>query len=144
MAHEILSVKLCQLDDDLGRLHSRIRLSESAGHDQLCSEIQTLRQECDQSALALGDKLRLSKSEYASVLYSYYKKMEELICDGCSRLQALAGRQPEEDSPAEAKLLLAEYALDFAHQAANRALLISLDAIDTQRLSQDEPERKEI
>lgn len=143
MAHEILSVKLCQLDDEFGKLHSRIHLSESAGHEQLSREIELLSQECSEAGLALGEKLRLSKSEYASVLYSYYEKMEDLIREGCARLQALAAQRPEENASAEAKLLLAEYALDFAHQAADRALLISMDAICTQLLIQDERERKE-
>ena len=48
MAHEILSVKLCQLDDELGMLHSRIRLGENAGHEQLSREISQLSQECSQ------------------------------------------------------------------------------------------------
>ena len=32
MAHEILSVKLCQLEERLAELHSRIRMSETADH----------------------------------------------------------------------------------------------------------------
>ena len=79
MAHEILSVKLCQLDDELGMLHSRIRLGENAGHEQLSREIRQLSQECSEAALTLGDRLRLSKSEYASALYTYYEKIQELI-----------------------------------------------------------------
>ena len=38
----------------------------------------------------------------------------------------------------EQALLLAEYALDFAMQAASRALLISLEAIDAQMTEQEE------
>ena len=34
MAHEILSVKLCQLEERVERLHSRIRLSETADRRQ--------------------------------------------------------------------------------------------------------------
>ena len=30
MAHELLSVKLCELDEKLGRLHSRIQFSQKA------------------------------------------------------------------------------------------------------------------
>ena len=41
---------------------------------------------------------------------------------------------------AEEKILTAEYALDFAMQAANRALLVSLEAIEAQRME----EKKEI
>ena len=46
MAHEILSVKLCQLDDRVGKLHTRIRMSETASPSQLKQEISMLKQEC--------------------------------------------------------------------------------------------------
>lgn len=35
MAHEILSVKLCQLDERMERLHSRIHISETASRNRL-------------------------------------------------------------------------------------------------------------
>ena len=38
MAHEILSVKLCELENQLARLSSRIQLSEVAGHEELRQE----------------------------------------------------------------------------------------------------------
>ena len=38
----------------------------------------------------------------------------------------------------EEKILTAEYALDFAMQAVNRALLVSLEAIEAQRLEEEE------
>ena len=31
MTHDLLSIKLCQLDDQIGKLHSRIYMSETAG-----------------------------------------------------------------------------------------------------------------
>ena len=58
MAHEILSVKLCELDDHIGRLHGRVHLSESARHSQLKQEIETLRQDCAAAELALEQKLQ--------------------------------------------------------------------------------------
>ena len=136
MAHEILSVKLCQLDDKVGRLHSRIHISETANHSQLSREIEALRQECTETELSLREKLRLSKSDLVSVLSKSYEKMEQLIQDAKAELQAVAG--PDDKALAEAKILLAEYALDFAHQAADRALLISMDAIDTELMKQEQ------
>lgn len=138
MAHEILSVKLCQLDDKVGRLHSRIHISETANHSQLSREIEALRQECTETELSLREKLRLSKSDLVSVLSKSYEKMEQLIQDAKAELQAVAGDCPDDNALAEAKILLAEYALDFAHQAADRALLISMDAIDTELMKQEQ------
>lgn len=138
MAHEILSVKLCQLDDKVGRLHSRIHISETANHRQLSREIEALRQECTETELSLREKLRLSKSDLVSVLSKSYEKMEQLIQDAKAELQAVAGDCPDDNALAEAKILLAEYALDFAHQAADRALLISMDVIDTELMRQEQ------
>ena len=39
MAHEIMSVKLCELDDRVARLHSRLRLTETADAGTLDREI---------------------------------------------------------------------------------------------------------
>lgn len=33
MAHELLSVKLCELDEKLGRLHSRIQFSQTSDRE---------------------------------------------------------------------------------------------------------------
>ena len=47
-------------------------------------------------------------------------------------MEQLAEMSGEPDAAAEENILLAEYALDFAMQAANRALLFSLEAIKAQ------------
>ena len=138
MAHEILSVKLCQLDDRLEKLHSRIHMSEAAGHTQLKEEIDALERDCRQSEAALRESLQRSKSPLVSVLARSYGQMEQVIQGAKAQLEAMAADNPDGDAMGEEKLLLAEYALDFAYQAADRALLLSMDAIDTQLLGQKE------
>lgn len=64
--------------------------------------------------------------------------MEQVIQGAKAQLEAMAADNPDGDAMGEEKLLLAEYALDFAYQAADRALLLSMDAIDTQLLGQKE------
>ena len=132
MAHEILSIKLCQLEERVGRLHRRIHLSETANHAQLRREICRLEAECLTSEAALREKLQHSRSPLVSVLNQGYSQMEHLIQTSQSQMQALAREDPDQEVQVEEKLLLAEYALDFAHQAADRALLVSLEAIDAQ------------
>ena len=51
---------------------------------------------------------------------------------------AMAADDPDAEAVAEEKILLAEYALDFAQQAADRALLLSMEAIDAQAIQQQE------
>ena len=55
MAHEILSVKLCQLDERMERLHSRIHISETACQSRLQQEIDALTEECDQAEATLRE-----------------------------------------------------------------------------------------
>lgn len=137
MAHEILSVKLCELDDQLSRLSSRIHLSETAGHDQLRQEIDALTKECAETELTLQKRLKLSKAEAVATLASTYGEIEQIIQRAKSTLKAQAVCRKDADYEAEEKILLAEYALDFAVQAANRALLLSMEAIDAQLINRE-------
>ncbi len=140
MAHEILSVKLCELENQLSRLSGRIHLSETADHTQLQQEIQALRRECDEMELTLQAKLRYSRSRMVSVLADSYRNAEAAIQNARTTLQTQAeGTLPDE--AVEKKILLAEYTLDFAIQASNRALLLAMQAIDAQ-LTQQGTERR--
>ncbi len=141
MAHEVLTVKLCQLDDRLDRLHSRIHMSETADHDRLRREIAALEEENAESDAALRNSLYRSRAPLAGVLAQNYEAIEQSIESTVGRLQAQQARCPNRESAVEGKILLAEYALDFAQQAADRALLIALEAIDAQLLWQREEGR---
>ena len=50
MAHEIMSVKLCELDDRVARLHSRLRLTETADAGTLDWEIAEQERQCAETA----------------------------------------------------------------------------------------------
>lgn len=132
MAHEILSVKLCELEEQLSRLSSRIHLSETAGRGQLRQEIRALSKECAETEWTLREKLRLSRAEVVAPLARTYGEVEELIRKTKSELETQAAGREGGEAAAEEKILLAEYALDFAVEAANRALLLSMEAIDAQ------------
>lgn len=138
MAHEILSVKLCQLDERMERLHSRIHISETACQSRLQQEIDALTEECDQAEATLRESLARSKSGVASVLSQGYDQVGQIIRRTKDRLQSIATANPDQEAAVEEKILLAEYALDFAHQAADRALLLCMDAINAQMFQQEE------
>ena len=137
MAHEILSVKLCELEDQFSRLSSRVHLSETAGHEQLQQEMMALSKECAETKLTLQKKLQMSKAEMVAVLASTYKEIEQALQTSRLKLQEQAADRDHSDALAEEKILIAEYALDFAALAANRALLLSMEAIDAQ-MTQEE------
>lgn len=137
MAHEILAVKLCELDDQFTRLSSRIHLSETADRGRLRQEIGALTRECTETDLALREKLRLSRSEMTAVLADTYGEIGQILRKTESALQEQASACGSPDAAAEEKILLAEYALDFALQGANRALLLAMEAIDAQYTGQE-------
>ena len=137
MSHEILSIKLRQLDDRVSRLHSRIHLSETASHIQLQQEIDAMKRECAESETVLLENLRHSRSRLVAILSQGYSQMEQIVQEMKEQLHLVAEDSWDAETVAEEKLLLAEYALDFAHQAADRALLLSMDAIDTQLLQKE-------
>lgn len=137
MAHEILAVKLCQLDDRLCRLHSRIHMSETASLDRLRQEIDALERECLETDEILSDKLQRSRSPLTGVLSEHYRQIETIIQETGSGLQKLACGRQDAEAAAEDQILLAEYALDFAQRAADRALLLSLEAIEAQLMQEE-------
>ena len=120
-------------------LHGSIQLSETASREQLGQELARLRQKNEADRLAFQTKLKFSRSPMVGKLASSYETIEAFI----DRERA------EQDGPfsevwrrglsAEEALLLAEYSLDFAAQAANHALLLSLEAVS----AQDIPRGKE-
>ncbi|MGI5894325.1 MAG: hypothetical protein ACOX6P_06980 [Candidatus Merdivicinus sp.] len=132
MAHEILSVKLCQLDERLEKLHTRIHMSETANHDRLQQEITALEQECTEIDEILKKNLCHSKAPLTSVLSQNYGLIEQTIQKTDVQLHAMDPACQDGEDLVEKKILLAEYALDFAQRAADRALLLSLKAIDAQ------------
>lgn len=138
MAHEILSVKLCQLEDRVERLHSRIHWSEQADRRQLRREIESLEQSCAENQAVLRDRLQRSKAPMVSILAQGYSRMEDIVREVKARVQTMAAESPDAQTAVEEKILLAEYALDFAHQAADQALLLSMAAMDAQLQQQEE------
>lgn len=123
MAHGMLSAKLCELDDDICRLHGRIQ----QGAENLDSEIRAAELELEESQKSLNERLAFSRSEAVQDIAKIYRRIEN----------ALSSEQKE--LSADERLLLAEYSLDFAMLAARKAVLQSLRAI---RSSENEDRSK--
>lgn len=138
MAHEILSVKMYELDKKLEQTHSRIQLAESMDAERLHQQIQELRQECQENRITLENRLRHSKTGWVMKLTGVYDQIETAV----GKVLETENINLKNEEPvlgnvlpgAEEKILTAEYALDFAMQAVGRALLVSLEAIEAQRL----------
>ena len=133
MSNAILSVKLCELDDKIARMRSRIQLSEYAGHEKLAQEIYELKRECAESDLTLRDRLKFSKAGIVRALSEAYDEIQAALAKAKQHMLDNTLQDDESCCAAiEEKILLAEYSLDFAMQAADRALLLSLEAVGAQ------------
>lgn len=130
MAHEILAVKMCELDEQLSRLSSRIHLSETTGSERLRCEIKALAKECNEAELTLQKKFHMSKAPIVTAFADSYEQIEQIVRGGRERLQEHLSKISDPEEAAEEKILLAEYALDFAVLTADLALLLSMEAID--------------
>ena len=148
MAHPILSVKMYELDKKLEQTHSRIQFAETMDTERLHQQIQNLRQEWAESRITLENRLHYSKTGCVTRLANVFDQVEaavEKVLE--SRNLDLRAEKSEQLNAnflpsAEEKILTAEYALDFAVQAVNRALLVSLEAIEAQRLEEEKEENK--
>ena len=79
MAHEILSVKMYELDKKLEQTHSRIQLAESMDTERLHQQIQNLWQECQESRITLENRLRHSKTDCVMKLAGVYDQVEAAV-----------------------------------------------------------------
>lgn len=143
MAHEILSVKLRELDQHIARMRSRIQLCDSGELPQIKKELELLERECAENNLNLSQNLRFSKAPFTASLSRTYEQIEQLIRQTAGELQPGESSDSAE-SMLENQILLAEYALDFAMQSADRALLFSMRAIDAEASQQKQEENKQL
>ena len=141
MAHEILTIKLHELDEKISTLYSRIRLSEKAARGELSGEIEKLKKECDEEEIILRDKIRLSKARVMGRFEEKYGSLDEAANMAKQYMEEYFSESADPEDEAEDRLLMAEFYLDFAVHVSNRAVLVSLEAIDAQLAAEDpEPE----
>ena len=142
MTHDILSVKLYELDKAIGQMHSRIEQGEMDCPEQVEKDIQELRRECRENREMLHNKMKYSKAKLVGRIAEAYDNRREIMLqqDKVDQVIQIAQEQlgisfteeTTKELSAENKILLAEYFLDFAMQASNYALLMSLEAIHAQ------------
>lgn len=139
MAQETLTPKLSELSSRMFRLTGRIQRSQDECLSQLEGEIQSLARESAQNREELEQQLFRSKAVIAPILQGIYQNIQSIIQEGSHLLDhnfQISGGE----GAVEEKILLAEFALDFAFQAADHALMASLQAMAAQ-LTQEQKER---
>lgn len=132
MANGILSAKLQEMDGQFSLLHDRIQMCDSLNVDCIHELLQTIIAECDEKDTSLRQNLEHSQVEETAVLLEQYNAIETVICQAKKTLEVQPQISQNREETAEELSLLAEYELDFAMLAANRALAVSTQALEAQ------------
>ena len=120
MEQDMLAGKLAEVDAQLAGVHAKLQSAAQMESTELNSAIAQTREETEQCARALAERLRHSRAHQVGEIADAFEEIREIV----RRVQ----------TGEEMQLLFAEYAMDFAMQAARHALLVALEAIrDEQR-----------
>ena len=136
----IFAVKLCELEQEYGRLQSRIHLFEGKDAAQAQQEILRLQDEYREHKLLLDERIRSSRSSAVSSLskaqLEYGQRVEQILNEELPNEMRGRNQSCAEDQ-AEVMTLYAEYAIDFATQSMRQALAAALSAVLQQRAEQE-------
>lgn len=134
----IFAVKLYELERQYGMLRSRLQICQGGDREKLRRSIEALRDECRANDVMMQGKISGSKSPFVAELYQAQLSYDERTEGDITKLVS-ACKTP--DARADAIALYAEFAIDFATQAMNHALLAAMYAVDAQ-ISADEDEEE--
>ena len=139
---DIFAVKLYEMEKQYGRLQSRLRICGRENREKLQAELEHAYEE---NSLLLKQSIQGSRSpavaELAQVQWEYMHKVEDLLKEKAEPFFHCEATSKEEDQ-AEAASLYAEYAMDFATQAMQYALIVALTAMDLQRNAEEKKEEQ--
>ena len=142
----IFAVKLCELEQEYGRLQSRIHLFEGKDAAQAQQEILRLQDECREHKLLLDERIRSSRSSAISSLskaqLEYGQRVEQILNEELPNEMRGRNQSCAEDQ-AEVMTLYAEYAIDFATQSMRQALAAALAAMGLQPRAEQEAKKYE-
>ena len=140
----IFAVKLCELEQEYGRLQSRIHLFEGKDAAQAQQEILRLQDECREHKLLLDERIRSSRSSAVSSLskaqLEYGQRVERILNEELPNEMRGRNQSCAEDQ-AEVMTLYAEYAIDFATQSMRQALAAALSAVVLQQRAEQEAKK---
>lgn len=128
MEQDVLAGKLAEVDAQLAGVHAKLRSAAQMESAELDAAIAQTREETAQCAHALASACATAARIRSERIAERLRRSGKL--SAACRPRSCRG----DESGEEMQLLFAEYAMDFAMQAARHALLVALEAIrDEQR-----------
>ena len=146
LGQEMFAIKLYELEQQYGRMQSRLQLCQQEDHARIRQELEKAMDEYKESELLLQKNVEGSRSPAITALSN--AQLEYCRTVGKILEQKLPGYLHSEvstssDDKAEAAALYAEYAIDFAVQSTRYALIAALTAIDLQMGAEEQKEKKQ-
>ena len=142
----MFAVKLYELEQQYGRMQSRLHLCQQDDHQKIRRELQRATEEYQEDELLLKKNVENSRSPAVAALaeaqLEYSRRVKE-IYDWELPEYFQEETETDQENQAEATALYAEYAIDFAVQSMRYALMTTLKAIDTQMDTEEEAKKNE-
>lgn len=133
---EIFAVKLYEMAQQYGKLQSRIHICGQENQERIREELKKAKEEYQEHSVLLKKGVEGSRSqavaELARTQLECSEKMENLMKDGQIARYLHSDQNGHSEEEAEAATLYAEYAIDYAVQSMQYALIAALSAMDLQ------------
>lgn len=143
IAQEVFAIKLYELEQQYGKLQTRLRLCGKENHRKIQEELRKVKDEYEESHLLLQERLKNCRSQAVSRLaraqLDYQKATEDIVKKQLARDLHGEDTSSTQDE-AEASALYAEFAIDFATLSMQQALIAALSALDSQENAGKEEE----
>lgn len=131
----IFAVKLYELEEEYGRLQSKLHVFQEKDEKQAEEALDRLLDEYREQELLLKERVRASRSaavaSLAQAQFRYGQRVEQIWKQELPQ---------EMEDQAEVLPLYAEYAIDFVTQTMRHALITALTAVILQQRAETEPE----
>ena len=145
LSQGIFAVKLYELEQEYGRMQSRLHLFQEKDVHQLQEELDRLQDEYQERKLLLQERIQSSRSPSVAALaqaqLEFGERVEQILREELPNEMRGRNQNCTADT-AEAVSLYAEYAIDFSTQAMQYALMVALSALLLQqKAEQATPEK---
>lgn len=133
IGQEVFAIKLYELEQQYGKLQSRIRICGKEDGRKIREELQKIVEEYEEEHLLLQERVKNCRSSAVSRLAKAQLDYQKAT-DGIVKQQLATDLHGENTTPGEdtreASALYAEFAIDFATLAMQQALIAALSALE--------------
>ncbi len=135
IGQEVFAIKLYEMEQQYGKLQSRIRVCGRENRQRIREELQKTSEEYEEDRILLQERVRNCRSQAVSRLakaqLEYRNATDEIVKKQMA--EDLHGENTTSGEDAqEASALYAEFAIDFATLSMQQALIAALTAMEGQ------------